>query len=68
MSDNPQDLKDDLLKGLAAIGNFIGENERTTQYLAERGYIPVFRPGNSKIIHARKSELVAHYSSKSGGA
>jgi hypothetical protein len=61
-----QDLSDDILAGLAAIGKFIGKTERQTKYLAERGYIPTFRIG--KLVHARKSELDAHHRAKPAAA
>jgi hypothetical protein len=53
-------LADDLLTGIRAIARYTGESERRTEYLAERGLIPVFRVG--RRVHARKSQLDAAYS------
>jgi excisionase family DNA binding protein len=56
----PARLADDLLSGVRQIADYLGESERRTEYLAERGLIPVFRVG--RRVHARKSQLDAAYS------
>jgi hypothetical protein len=56
----PARLADDLLTGIRAIAAYTGETPRRTEYLAERGLIPVFRVG--RRVHARKSQLDAAYS------
>ena len=56
----PVRLADDLLTGIREIARYTGESERRTEYLAERGLIPVFRVG--RRVHARKSQLDAAYS------
>jgi hypothetical protein len=53
----PARLADDLLSGVRQIADYLGEPKRRTEYLAERGLIPVFRLGSR--ICARKSELAA---------
>ena len=39
-------LANDLLEGIAEIGEFYGFGPRRTYYLAGRGLIPVFKIGN----------------------
>lgn len=53
----PVRLADDLLSGVRQIAEYLGEPKRRTEYLAERGLIPVFRIGSR--VCARKSELAA---------
>lgn len=53
-------LADDLLKGVPAIADYIGDNPRRIYYLLERSQIPAFKVGT--IWHARKSQLDRHYS------
>jgi len=55
----PLSLADDRLKGLRAIGQFLGETEREAQYLVERRRIPFVREGRNIISF--KSWLVKHY-------
>ena len=57
MMNTTTDLKDDLLNGAFAIGEFIDKTERQTYYIAERRLLPIFRIG--RMLHARKSELTA---------
>lgn len=57
----------DLLRGVHAIAEYLGQEEKPTGHEIRKGCWPVFRlkgkdgkPG--KIIYARKSELDAHAS------
>jgi hypothetical protein len=59
-------LADDLLKGVKAIGRFIGEDDRRTYYLCERGLIPVGKEGATWI--ASKRALLGHYARITGAA
>ena len=58
-------LSDDLLRGVKAISEFIGEDERRTFYLAEKGYIPLGKEGATWI--GSKKTLRAHYAKITGG-
>lgn len=57
-------LRDDLLKGVKAIAEYLGPQftERGIYHLADTGKIPVFRLPGSTTIYARKSELDRHFS------
>ena len=57
-------LADDLLRGVKPIAEFIGESERRTFYLCERGYIPAGKCGWQWI--ASKRALRAHYNRITG--
>jgi hypothetical protein len=59
-------LADDLLRGIKPIAAFIGEPERRTFYLCEKGYIPVGKVGASWV--ASKKVLRAHYARITAGA
>ena len=54
------DIPKDILKGAAQIAEYIGEDERRTYYLLERGHIPGFKVG--RHWHSRKSMLDRVYS------
>jgi hypothetical protein len=55
-----QSLADDLLVGVAAIAEYLGEPPRRVFYLAKRGAIPAFKLPGAAIWHARKSTLRQH--------
>jgi hypothetical protein len=60
-------ITDDALRGVVEIADFIGESQRRTFYLCERGLIPVGKLGSRWI--ASKTKLRAHYDKiTSGGA
>jgi hypothetical protein len=59
-------LADDLLRGVKVIAQFIGESERRTYYMAERGYLPVGKEGS--IYVASRRALRAHYAKLTGAA
>jgi hypothetical protein len=52
-------LADDLLRGVKPIAEFIGESERRTFYLCQRGYIPCGKLGATWV--GSKRVLRAHY-------
>jgi hypothetical protein len=58
-------LADDLLRGVKPIAEFLGESERRTFYLCERGYIPVGKVGTTWV--ASKKALRAHFERITGG-
>jgi hypothetical protein len=61
-----ENLGDDIIRGMAAIAQFLGMPERKAFYLASHGSLPgVFKEGNSWV--ALKSEIVAAYRSKARG-
>lgn len=71
LSHNLDRLSDDLLRGLAAIAEYIyGDSKKLTcrrvQYEADRGHYPTFKIGGR--VCARKSELDLHFSSDRGRA
>lgn len=70
-TNNPTDedapLADDLLRGIKAISEFIGEEERRAYYLAEQGIIPVGKEGKGRYIGS-KQVLRAYYRRLTGGA
>ena len=55
---------DDVLRGVSAIAAFLGENERRTFYLCERGLIPCGKLGTGWV--ASKRALRAHYARLTG--
>jgi len=57
---------DDLLRGIKAIAEFIGKNQRQTFYLAEKQLIPVGKEGG--IWTASKTALRDHYRKITGAA
>jgi hypothetical protein len=59
-------LADDLLRGIKAISEFIGEDERRVYYLAEKNIIPVGKEGDGRWI-ASKRALRTHYARLTGG-
>lgn len=50
-------LAADILRGAAAIAEFMGFERRVIYHLAAKGNLPVFRTGD--IVCARKSTLMA---------
>ena len=58
MSQQPA-LKDQILRGIAEIAEFIGSTPRKTVYLAETGQLPVFKEAGTWI--GLKTTLTAHY-------
>jgi hypothetical protein len=52
-------LKDEILRGIKAIADFIGVGERRTFYLAETGGLPLTKEGSTWV--GLKTELIAHY-------
>ena len=60
-------LADDLLDGMKAISRFLGQAERRTYYLAEKGLLDgVFKQGNRWV--GLKSVMREAYTSRSKGA
>lgn len=64
----------DMLYGVPSISQFLGLKRRQAQYLIEKGRLPIFRPGDGKVICARRSTLTAWlaeqetaYASRRGG-
>ena len=57
-------LASDLLKGIRPIADYIGETERRTYYLCERGYIPCGKEGATWV--ASKHALWEHYQRLTG--
>jgi len=58
MSQQPA-LKDQILRGIAEIAEFIGSTPRKTVYLAGTGQLPVFKEAGTWI--GLKTTLTAHY-------
>tara|TARA_B100000427_G_C15087237_1_gene411148 strand:- start:276 stop:488 length:213 start_codon:yes stop_codon:yes gene_type:complete len=56
------ELRDDLLKSVAEIASYIGENTRRTNYLLDQQLLPGFKIGAR--WYARKSALDARFSEK----
>jgi len=54
-------LADDLLLGVPAIADFIGESPRQTYDLLEAGRVPGFKLGGGRIWYASKARLKHHY-------
>jgi hypothetical protein len=61
----PEALGADLLRGIKAIAQFLGESERRCYYLVERGLIPCGKEGASLV--ASRAALRAHYARITGG-
>jgi hypothetical protein len=59
MSQQPAPLKDQILRGIREIAEFIGSTPRKTVYLAETGQLPVFKEAGTWI--GLKTTLTAHY-------
>jgi hypothetical protein len=59
ISPEPATLADDLLRGAAAIGAFIGELPKRVFYLAAKGQLPIGREG--MMLIASKKVLRDHY-------
>jgi hypothetical protein len=60
-------LADDILDGVKAISEFLGQPERRTYYLAEKGLLDgVFKQGNRWV--GLKSALREGYARRSRGA
>ncbi len=58
-------IASDRLRGVAQIAEFIGERERRTRYLIERGLIPVGKEG--MLFVASKQRLLDDWRRKTGG-
>jgi hypothetical protein len=54
-------VADDLLRGVPAIAEFIGESPRQTYDLLEAGRVPGFKLGGGRIWYASKARLKHHY-------
>jgi hypothetical protein len=54
-------LADDLLRGVPAIADFIGESPRQTYDLLEAGRVPGFKLGGGRIWYASKARLKRYY-------
>lgn len=54
-------LKDDLLSGMKAIADHIGETETATYFMVRKGDIPAFQRGRK--WYARRSEIDAAFRS-----
>lgn len=54
-------LKDDLITGAKAAGEYIGRSRTSVYHMVERGDLPVIRKG--KRLYFRKSELEAAFRS-----
>lgn len=59
-------LAEDKLRGVPAIARFIGEDERRTYYLLERGLLPAGKQGSQWI--ASKRRLRQHHEDLTAGA
>jgi hypothetical protein len=59
MSEN---LADDMMSGATEIAEFIGEDERRTYYMLEKGMLPAFKFGKGKksVWRMRKSTFRQH--------
>ncbi|MBV9826122.1 MAG: hypothetical protein JO001_10675 [Alphaproteobacteria bacterium] len=66
VTQTPEPLSDDLLKGAEAIAKYIGESRRRTFYLMERALIPCGKEGS--IWVASRRALSAHYAKLTGKA
>ena len=64
MSENIS-LSDDLLRGVRAIAEFIGEDERRVYYKCEKSLIPCGKEGNVYIASRRR--LREHYAALTSG-
>lgn len=54
-------LKDDMLSGMKAIADHIGETEMKTYFMVREGHVPAFQRGRRWF--ARKSEIDAAFRS-----
>jgi hypothetical protein len=54
-----EELAEDLLRGVDAIAEYIGDSTRRTYYKLERGYLPAGKEGATWI--ASKSALRTHF-------
>lgn len=63
--DREDTIGGDLLKGVAAIAAFIGEEERPTHYLLEKKRTPAGRLGGHWVASKRK--LRAHFDALTSG-
>ena len=54
-------LANDLLRGVPAIAEYVGESQRQTYALLETGRLPGFKMPNGRTWHARKTTLIKHY-------
>jgi hypothetical protein len=54
-------LTDNLLRGVSAIADYVGESPRQTYHLLETGQLPGFKMPNGRIWHAHKATLRKHY-------
>jgi hypothetical protein len=54
-------LASDILRGVPAISDYLGEKPKQTYRLLETGRLPGFKMPDSNIWHARKSTLKRHY-------
>jgi hypothetical protein len=54
-------LANDILRGVPAISDYVGEKPKQTYRLLETGRLPGFKMPDSSIWHARKSTLDRHY-------
>ena len=62
----PASLKHDILRGAAAISDFIGESERRTLYKLEKGLIPAGKDGRNWV--GSKRLIREHYERITAGA
>jgi len=60
-------LADDLMRGVPAIADFIGERRRQTYDLLENGKLPGFKLPDGRIWHAFKSKIRRHYEKLANG-
>ncbi|MGC2080659.1 MAG: DNA-binding protein [Xanthobacteraceae bacterium] len=60
MANHQENVADDLLRGVPAIAEFIGESPRQTYDLLETERVPGFKLGG-KIWYASKTRLRHHY-------
>jgi len=54
-------LADELLRGVPAIANYVGETQRQTYELLETRRLPGFKTPGGRIWHALKSTIDEHY-------
>ena len=61
-------LANELLRGVPAIADYVGETPRQTYHLLETGQLPGFKMPRGNVWHARKSTLNEHYRRLEGSA
>jgi hypothetical protein len=61
-------LADDLLRGVSAIADYVGETSRQTYHLLETGQLPAFKMRNGNVWYSRKSTLKDFYRRLEGAA